>query len=133
MKFIGMWCLIAQMKRQNTLIATQKTLTLSDVPLLKKSRKKTQKCYFLGKWSVLGVFLILSATVHCTELRFFALQSVRPGASFKLSNTPKQWFSFFGLQWFFSNFQTPRTGVFLRKKNVFFLAFSPLVCKGAVI
>ena len=90
MKIIGLGCLMAQMKRHDTLIATQKTLTLCDVRLLKKSRKTPKNYYFSKNDHFGGFFLIFSAMVHCTELRFFALQSVRPGASFKLSNSPKQ-------------------------------------------
>ena len=39
MKILLRGCLIAQMKRQDALITTQKTSTLCDVPLLNKSRK----------------------------------------------------------------------------------------------
>jgi hypothetical protein len=78
------------MKRQDALIATQKTLTLSDVPLLNKSRKTPKSDHFPNQYHFLGFFLIFSVTVRRTELRFFALQSVCSGASFKLSNTPQQ-------------------------------------------
>jgi hypothetical protein len=70
------------------LIATQKTSPFFDVSLLKKLRN-LPRWSFLEKWSFLGVFLdFFSALVHRTELSFFSLQSVRPGALFKLSNTP---------------------------------------------
>ena len=39
MKIIIWECLITQMKSQDALIATQKTSTLCNVPLLKKSRR----------------------------------------------------------------------------------------------
>ena len=133
MKIIRLWCLIAQMKRQDTLIATQKTSTLSDVPLLKKSRKIPQNGHFWKNGHFWEFFLIFSATVHRTELRFFALQSVRPGASFKLSNTPKQWFSFFRLKWGFSNFQTPRTGGVLKKNSIFFGIFLTSMYRSSVL
>ena len=55
MKIIGFWCLIAQMKRQNTLNSTQKTSTLSDVPLLNKLGKP-KKMVIFGKMVNFGSF-----------------------------------------------------------------------------
>ena len=83
-------CLISQVKRQVVLITTRKTSTLYNVPLLKNSRKNPKITIF-QKNTILCIF---SATVHCKELRFFALFSVRPGASFELSNSPLQRFFF---------------------------------------
>ena len=110
MKIIGFWCFIAQRKRQNTLNAMQKSQLF---PMYRcwKNQEKPKKWKLLEKWSFLGVFLdyFSNGTLH--RVKVFALQSVHSGASFKLSNTPNWWFSFFGLLLgFFSNFQTPRRG-----------------------
>ena len=108
------------MKRQDALIATQKTLTLSDVPLLKKSRKTPKSDHFSKKYKFLGFFLIFSVMVHRTELRFFALQSVCYGASFKLSNTPNNDFHFSAYNGLFLKFSDPSYGgVFEEKKRIF--------------
>ena len=45
-----------------------------------------------------------SATVHHKELRFLALLSVRPGASFMLSKTPLGRFKFVWVKWRFGIF-----------------------------
>ena len=71
MKIIVRGCLIAQMKRQGTLIATQKPSFLCDVPLLKKLRKTSKNCNFFKNYHFWGIFLNFSATVHCKEQRFF--------------------------------------------------------------
>ena len=55
MKIIGLGCLIAQMKCQDTLIALQKTLTLSDVPLL-QNQDKNPKLVMFGKMVIFGGF-----------------------------------------------------------------------------
>ena len=58
MKIIVWGCLIAQMKHQDTLIATQKTSTFCNVPLLKKNQENPQKCFFsFSKITILGGFL----------------------------------------------------------------------------
>ena len=44
-----MLCLISQIKRFGTLIATQKTTALYKAPFLKKSRKTARNCPFLTK------------------------------------------------------------------------------------
>ena len=72
-EIIGFWCLIAQMKRQNTLNSTQKTSTFSDVPLLKRSRKIQKNGNFWKNGHFWEFFLIFSATVKRTELRFFCV------------------------------------------------------------
>ena len=77
------------------MIATHKTSTLCDVPLPKKSKKTGQNSPFLKIVICGGLSGIFLATVHRKELRFFALQSVRPGTSFELSNTPVGIFFFF--------------------------------------
>ena len=63
MKIIVWGCLIAQMKRLDALITTQKTLTLCNVPLLKKSRKTPKKYNFFTNDRFWWFFLIFSATV----------------------------------------------------------------------
>ena len=57
MKIIVWGCLIAQMKRLDALITTQKTSTLCNVPLLKKSRKSPHPLFDL-----LQYFCVCSAS-----------------------------------------------------------------------
>ena len=64
MKIIIRGCLVAQMKRLDALITTQKTSTLCNVPLLKKSRKTPKKYNFFKNYRFWWFFLIFSATVQ---------------------------------------------------------------------
>ena len=78
---IWLWeCLIAQIKRQGALIATQ----------------KWPHCFALK-----GFLDFVNNSILQNVEVFFALQSLRPGASYDLSNTPIQWFYFFCLYIYF--------------------------------
>ena len=91
MKIIKLWCLIAQIKQQNTLIAMQKASTLSDVRC-QKNQEKPRKIVIFGRMVTFGsfFFLLFFQQRYIAQSQGVALQSVRPGASFKLSNTPKK-------------------------------------------
>ena len=93
MKIIVWGCLIAQMKRFDALITTQKTPALCEVPFLKKSRKTAKKWSFLKNGHFGRFFLIFSEMGLCRELRFFALHSVHQNPSFELSKSTFQQFS----------------------------------------
>ena len=67
-----------------------KSLRCTVAEKIKKNPRKG--VIFQQKYHFWWFFLIFSATVHRKELRFFALQSVRPGASFGLSNNPIQYY-----------------------------------------
>ena len=56
MKIIVWGCLIAQMKRFDALITTQKTPALCEVPFWKKSRKIAQNDHF-SKMKLFAIFL----------------------------------------------------------------------------
>ena len=73
MKIIVWGCLIAQMKRFDALITTQKTPALCEVPFLKKSRKTAKKWSFLKNGHFGRFFLIFSKMGLCRALGFFAL------------------------------------------------------------
>ena len=60
-----------------TTYCNAETSTICNLKLLKKNQEKKKKHFF-------------SARVYSKELRYFALQSVHPGALFDLSNTPIQ-------------------------------------------
>ena len=88
-----MLLLIAQKKRLGALNALQKTTSLCQVRLLRKSDfqnlEKTPKCpkngHFLGKLAFLKVFLDFLKTGSGKDLWIFALRSVPQDASFELS------------------------------------------------
>ena len=70
---------------------------------------------FFTNYHFWWVFLIISASEPFKELRFFALLSVYPDASFELSKTNVRWFPFLGYNVFFSPpiLQTPGSrGIF---------------------
>ena len=116
MKIIGVWCLIAQMKRQSTLITRQKK-TLSDVPLLKKSRKPPKNGDFWKNGHFWEFFLIFSSTVHCTELRFLRCNQCVLALRLSYQTPPNNDFHFLAYYGFFFV-----RGVF-ETKNVFFCIF----------
>ena len=70
-------CFIAQMKRFDALITTQKkNLSSLQSPFSEKIKKNLKK---INIFSEMGL---------CREPGFFALQSLHQNASFKLSNNP---------------------------------------------
>ena len=73
MKIIVQGCSIAQMKRFDALITTQKTPALCEVPFLKKSRKTTKKWSFLKNCHFGQFFLIFSKMGLRRELGYFVL------------------------------------------------------------
>ena len=62
---------------------------------------------------------MFSATVQCKELRFFALQSVRPGASFELFKHLHTMIFIFWLIMGFAIFQTPGRGIKINFQHYF--------------
>ena len=67
--------LCVQKKCLDALNATQETSALNKEPFLKKSWKTTKIACFFRSVHFWGVFLILSETVLCKELKFLALRS----------------------------------------------------------
>ena len=62
------------------------------------------------------------------------MQSVCPGASFKLSNAPNNDFHFSAYNgFFFSNFQTPCTGGVLKEKKFCFGIFLTIMYRSSVL
>ena len=70
---IVLGCLIAQMKRFDALITTQKTPALCEVPFWKKSRKIAQNYHFSKMTIFWRFFLIFKEMGPRGELGFFAL------------------------------------------------------------
>ena len=103
MKIIGLGGLIAQMKRQDTLVAMQKTSTLIDVPLLKKSRKNPPK------WSFLWVFLDFFSNGTLYRVKVFFVAMSAPWGFISAIKHPKTMISIYLLIMGFPNFQTPWT------------------------
>ena len=100
MKSIRLLILIAQNNRLDALNATQKTLSLCEVPYLKKSRITAKNGPKFSNFAILGhfwrLFWIFSEMVLHKELRFFALRSVHQDGHFELSKTTiGQFFQFF--------------------------------------
>ena len=93
MKIIVLGRLIAQMKRFDALVTTQKTPALCEVPFLKKSRKTAKKWLFLKNGIFFAIFLYFFQNETSQRVGGFC---VVISASFKLSNTLVRWFSFFG-------------------------------------
>ena len=83
--------MIAQKKRLDALIATQKTTAPNNNRFLKKWNKNLQKILFLTKMAKNCHFwrgyFIFSGTILCQEQGFFVLHSVHHYASFELSKT----------------------------------------------
>ena len=73
MKIIIRGCLIAQMKRFDALITTQKTPAFCEAPFWKKSRKIAQNDHFSKMTIFLRFFLIFKEMGPRRELGFFAL------------------------------------------------------------
>ena len=99
-KIVRQRILIAQKKRPDALIATQKTSSLCKVQFCKKSRKTLKNYPFLQFWPKTVIFQGFSSfkkkIILYKELRFFALHSVDQDASFELSKfTIGQFFRFF--------------------------------------
>ena len=73
MKIMLVGCLIAEMKRFDALITTQKNLSSLRSPISEKIKKNHEKWSFLKNGHFWRIFLIFSETGLRRELRFLAL------------------------------------------------------------
>ena len=95
-----------------------KTPTLKTVSLLKKSGKTTKNSYVWKNCNFWGVFLIFSATVHCTEWRFLSCNQCIQTLHLSYQTPPYDEFHFLGLMGFYNFLDPP-----YREKNVKFYLF----------
>ena len=117
-KIIVWGCLIAQMKRLDALITMQKTLTLCNVPLLKKSRKTPKNYIFFKNDRFWWFFLIFQQRYIFRSWGFLRFNQCIKTLHLSYQTPPYNDFHFSGYNGFLPFFRPPVPGV--RRKNYFF-------------
>ena len=111
MKIIVWGCLIAQMKRLDALVTTQKTPTLKTVPLLKKSGKTTKKRSFLKKMFYGGFSWFFQQLYIAKSWGFLRCNQCIQTLHLSYQTPPYNDFHFSGYNGFLQFFRPPVPGV----------------------